>query len=1473
MVTASQLQILQSPITSLISTVSTSVTVKLDETNYLVWHFQMQLLLEGHGILGFVDGSTPCPIRFTRPTSSGSEEDFQGTLSHTESDDYKIWKMHDRALMQLITATLSPSAISCVIGSISAQDIWTRLKEQFSTVTRTNIFQMKSELQNVKKGNDSISLYLQRIKEVRDYLSAAGVKFDDDDIVILTLNGLSSEYNTIRSIIRGREHVISIKDLRSQLLAEEAMIESVSATPFLTAMTAENSSSQARFNGKFGQHSSSNNQSAEGSNGNQYGSQYKSFYNKTKGKGKFQYGSKFGNTKPFYPNSARGILGNSPNQGASGHYCQICGKYGHLADTCRFRNTDCAIDEWCQICGRKNHSAQFCHFRNANTNSPSGSMNAMHDNASAPPMDSNFSQQVWLTDSGATNHMTADLKNLSLATPFPSTEMIQTASGEGLQVFHKGSSILQTPFHNLKLNSVLYVPRISQNLLSVHKICLDNNCWLIFDAWCFWIQDKATGRILFKGLCNDGLYPIPFTSSASHTPKAFSAAAYIGKPVTSSLWHHRLGHPSNKVVSLMLKKSNVSSISDSIPVMCSSCIQGKISKLPFDSVTSKSVQPFDIVHSDVWGPAPCLSIEGFKYYVTFIDQCTRFCWIFPLVNKADVCPTFLTFYQFVLTHFSVSIKTLQSDGGGEYIGHQLQTFLAAKGISHHLSCPYTPEQNGLAERKHRHIIETTITLLQTSHLPAPFWSCASQTSVYLINRMPSQTLNQKSPFEMLYGSVPDVSHLKVFGCSCYPLLRPLTTTKLQPRTIKCIFLGYASKYKGYICYAANKKKVYISRHVLFDESEFPYSGFASTHAPCLHTSQVFQPSIQPSVPNLHNVLVSPPITPSPLSSDSSTHPSIHQSINASDQSFSPHVPVAHAVPIENSVASEFQPESIQAVLFVPPFNLHPMQTRSKNGIFKKKAFLTIVQDNGNVDLSLIEPATYKLALKCKVWVDAMKEELDALHTQSTWSLVPLPAQKNLVGCKWVFKIKRNADGSIGRYKARLVAKGFNQEEGIDYGETFSPVVKPTTVRLVLAMTAHFAWPLRQLDVKNAFLHGVLQEEVYMSQPPGFGDPHHSDFVCKLHKSLYGLKQAPRAWNDRFTSFLPSLGFTTTPAAPSLFVKHFGSNVVILLLYVDDIILTGNDPSLINDVIVALTKEFDIKDLGPLHFFLGIQVLSQTDGLVLSQTKYVKDLLIKTEMLDSKPCSTPCLPYNRLVLDDGKPYNNPALYRSVVGALQYLTFTRPDIAFAVHQVYQFMQTPMESHFSAVKRILRYLKGTVSLGIRYIRGGLEVNSDTVRAFSNADWAGDPNDRRSTTGFVVFLGSNPISWSSKKQQTVSRSSTEAEYRALAATAAELDWIKQLLTFVHLTIPTSPVLYCDNMSAIALTSNPVLHQRTKHIEVDIHFVRERVAKKQLLVQFVSSNEQYADILTKGLSTPLFHTHCRNLSLDSTSPELEGGC
>jgi histone deacetylase 1/2 len=273
--------------------------------------------------------------------------------------------------------------------------------------------------------------------------------------------------------------------------------------------------------------------------------------------------------------------------------------------------------------------------------------------------------------------------------------------------------------------------------------------------------------------------------------------------------------------------------------------------------------------------------------------------------------------------------------------------------------------------------------------------------------------------------------------------------------------------------------------------------------------------------------------------------------------------------------------------------------------------------------------------------------------------------------------------------------------------------------------------------KNAFLHGILQEEVYMSQPPGFEDLQHPHLVCKLYKSLYGLKQVPRAWNDRFTQFLPSLGFATTYSDSSLFVKHVGHEIVVLLLYMDDIILTESASGAIIQVIKAFTIEFDIKDLGSLHYFLGIQITRTPIGLFLSQSKYVKDLLLKSEMIDAKPCDTPCLPYHKLLKEDEEPYSNPKVSRSIVGALQYLTFIRPDIAFSIHQVCQFMQNPMVSHFTAVKHILRYLKGTMHFGISYTRGDLQL-----KAFSDVDWAGDPNDRRSTTGLVVFLGNNPIS-----------------------------------------------------------------------------------------------------------------------------------
>jgi hypothetical protein len=497
----------------------------------------------------------------------------------------------------------------------------------------------------------------------------------------------------------------------------------------------------------------------------------------------------------------------------------------------------------------------------------------------------------------------------------------------------------------------------------------------------------------------------------------------------------------------------------------------------------------------------------------------------------------------------------------------------------------------------------------------------------------------------------------------------------------------------------------------------------------------------------------------------------------------------------------------------------------------------------------------------------MASEFEALQRQQTWSLVPSSSPQNVVGCRWVYKIKRNPDGSVSRYKARLVAKGFHQQAGVDYAETFSPVVKPPTVRIILSLAAHHHWTLRQLDVSNAFLHGVLKETVFMSQPLGFVDEDHPSHVCQLHKSLYGLKQAPRAWFERFTSHLLTLGFIASVADSSLFVLRQGSVTVYLLLYVDDIIITGNDSSTITSIISQLSTAFELKDLGPLRYFLGLQIDYTKTGFFVHQRKYLTDLLTKFHMLDSKVVPTPIVLSPALTPSEDDVLSDPTAYRSLVGALQYATFTRPDITFAVNRVCQFMHKPTSTHFVAAKRILRFLKGTLDKGILFQPGPLALT-----AFTDADWAGDPADRRSTSGITVFLGHNPITWVSKKQHTVSRSSTEAEYRSLATGAAELSWLRQVLCDLGLYLASAPVIWCDNTSALALASNPVFHGRTKHIEVDYHFVREKVVRGDISVQFISTDDQIADIFTKALPSPRFHHLSSKLLVCSTDHSFEGG-
>ncbi|GKV12750.1 hypothetical protein SLEP1_g23864 [Rubroshorea leprosula] len=442
-----------------------------------------------------------------------------------------------------------------------------------------------------------------------------------------------------------------------------------------------------------------------------------------------------------------------------------------------------------------------------------------------------------------------------------------------------------------------------------------------------------------------------------------------------------------------------------------------------------------------------------------------------------------------------------------------------------------------------------------------------------------------------------------------------------------------------------------------------------------------------------------------------------------------------------------------------PSRTHGMITRSQNNIFKPKTLFTMTKHP--IDPPL-EPTCVSQALKHHHRHQAMSDEFNALVRQGTWELVPPSNHQNVIGCKWVFRIKRNNEGRVERYKAHHVAKGFHQRPGSDYFHTFSPVIKPITIKIVLSLALNQNWPIRQLDVNNAFLHGKLEEELFMAQPPAFVDASLPQHVCRLRKSIYGLKQAPRTWFKELRMFLLSHGFQNSRSDTSLFIYHRGSDCLYFLVYVDDIIVTCSNPKLVDSLIKLMGNTFSIKDFGALNYFLGVNAIFTPAGLFLSQAQFIRDLLDKFGMAEAKPVSSPM----------------------ATTALQ------------LHQ------------------------GFVFHGLLLRRQPLSP----LHAFSDSDWAGDKDTLQSTTGFIVFLGSTPISWKACKQKVVARSSTEAEYRALAATSSKVIWVCNILRELGHLVSSPPAIYCDNIGATHLSSNPVMRTRMKHIAIDLHFVRELV-------------------------------------------------
>ena len=804
---------------------------------------------------------------------------------------------------------------------------------------------------------------------------------------------------------------------------------------------------------------------------------------------------------------------------------------------------------------------------------------------------------------------------------------------------------------------------------------------------------------------------------------------------------------------------------------------------------------------DLMGPMQVESLGGKKYAYVVVDDYSRFTWVNFVRNKSEVFEVFKELCQKIQREKDCSVVRIRSDHGKEFENSRFEEFCASEGIAHEFSSPITPQQNGVVERKNRTIQECARVMIHAKKLPYHFWAEAMNTACYIHNRVTIRSGTSVTLYELWKGRKPTVKYFHVFGSKCYILADREQRRKMDPKSDEGIFLGYSTTSKAYRVFNSRTKVMMESINVVVDDI-----GKEEDVADDVGTSFLMDNgSSQDNEVKEDNV------------QENNDTPVIEEVENTNRN---PSIRILKDHPTD---------------LIIGNLN-EGVKTRSRE-VVSNACFV-----------SKLEPKNVKEALTDEFWINAMQDELCQFKRNEVWELVPRPEGTNVIGTKWIYKNKSDEQGIVTRNKARLVAQGYTQIEGVDFDETFAPVARLESIRLLLGVACFLKFKLFQMDVKSAFLNGYLNEEVYVEQPKGFVDPNCPDHVYKLKKALYGLKQAPRAWYERLTEFLVTHGYRKGGIDKTLFVKEKDGKLMIAQIYVDDIVFGGMSDEMVQHFVRQMQSEFEMSLVGELTYFLGLQVKQMEDSIFICQSKYARNIVKKFGLDNAKHKRTPAPTHVKLSKDDKGENVEQSLYRSMIGSLLYLTASRPDITFVVGVCARYQAEPKVSHINQVKRILKYVSGTCDYGLLYSHD----SSSVLVGYCDADWAGSADDRKSTSGGCFFLGNNLISWFSKKQNCVSLSTAEAEYIAAGSSCSQLVWMKQMLSEYNVRQDVM-TLFCDNLSAINISKNPIQHSRTKHIDIRHHFIRDLVEDKVIILEHVSTENQLADIFTKALDAVQF--------------------
>ena len=1386
---------------------STSVKIeKLNDNNFHIWKQKIQLHLALRDLDQYIDSNPP-----------------------TEEKELEIWNRGDRKARAIIGLSLSDEHLNHVRDVTSAKDMWTAIRNLFERHTLLNKLAARRRFYTATMENgEKVLTFINRVQQLASTLKSMGIDVDDKEVAMAVLNGLPPQYENLivaLDALGNEDKLFTLEFVKSRLLQEDER------SSMRNIDSASNASSAL-----------------------------------------LSYGNR-GNTKQS----------NSYN---SPMVCNNCGHTGHTAPRCWGKDVN----------GRRPPAPPGYVPKGKNRQDGSTTNGFVTTDIVQPPSSTFISEadytclmtkivnadlsarsSSWIIDSGCSAHITFDRSLFTSYTP-ETLRTVEMGDKATASVAGRGDVMIQVLVNgkvsHCKLMNVLHVPNFEYSLVSVSKIDSRGLCTSFQNGVCTITKGSS---LIATGSLKDSLYIL----NTVDTSRVITECAHVANVEPLQLWHERMAHVHKRGISSMVNKKvvkGINDISDASPSsdetnsdLCRACVLGKAQRKPFPKATEykKATSPLELVHSDLCGPMEVPSLGGSRYFITFIDDHSNWVTTYTMRRKSESFDKYKLFEAYAERHTGKKIKCLRSDRGGEYLSKAFSTRLDQSGIRRHLTAPYTPQQNGVAERMNRTLVELVRSMLSHKNMSKEFWAEALATAAYIRNRVTSRALpTDKTPHHIWNGQPPILAHLRVFGSRCWYKVPKELVKKLDNRSCEAIMIGYAQESKAYKLWDPKKGRTVVSRDVQFDEQ------FVSDKL--VTSSSMLEPIESESTVVLdfgshQNSSDDTNSVPDESPSTSSVPDQLHQS-NSTDIQDHPVSDTGTDESAENSTDDEQDQDTGNTMFNLKSpvaANTHTAKAdNTTDGLrrstrirkfptaFWKSFITTEALDSKHPVTPMNVPISHRAATTgpyASFWKTGIDAEIDSLRRNNTWDLVPRSDANNVLTSKWVFKVK-DVPGSNNtltqKAKARLVARGFQQVQGVDYSETYAPVVKFTSIRALLATVAAHDLELHQMDVVTAFLNGDVDEDIYMEQPSGCIDPTRPNHVCKLNKALYGLKQSPRQWYFKIHSYLTKLGFISSENDPCLYVIRTDKEFMALALYVDDLLIAGSSIDRVLQIKSELHKRFEMKDLGEAKVCLGLEIHRDRSArkLWLGQEKYARTVLARFGMETCKPVSTPMESSVQLEKADDTTPATTAPYRQAIGSLMYLMVgTRPYMAFCVGKLSQFVENPTDDHWVAVKRALRYLAGTVNMCIEY--SDKHVNNLTsVIGYSDSDWAGDHSDRKSTNGYVFTLYGGAISWCSRKQTIVAASTCEAEYIGLTLASKETIWLRRLVSDIlgPQVLNKPMVVWSDNNGAISLTTNEALNRRNKHIDLAYHFVRDAVRRGVVKIVYLPTTEMAADILTK---------------------------